>query len=47
MVSKFHNVLQNGFPNTIDNYATNPDCYFILYNGLNDYTVVLLNDYNE
>lgn len=45
MISKSHNLLIKDFENKLDNISEDPDAYFVIFNGLNDYTVDLINDY--
>lgn len=45
MVSKAHNILTKTFSNALDNISDDSDAFFVIYNTLNDFTVVLINDY--
>jgi len=47
MISKAHNIKEKTYSLILDNISNDADSFFVIYNSLNDYTVVLLNDYNS
>lgn len=47
MISKAHNLKEKEYLNILDNISNDADTFFVIYNSLNDFPVVLIEDYKK